>query len=466
MNSGSPSAPHDLIQRQRAFVQSGATRPLEFRRAQLQKLRDALEASEAALLGALHADLRKPAAEAYLGEVGFVLSEIRHTLRNLPAWMKPQPRRVPLLAWPGQGFIHPEPFGVALIIGPWNYPLQLLLLPLVGAVAAGNCAVLKPSELAPHTAAAVAKLIREVFAEEYIAVCEGEREVAEALLRERFDKIFFTGSTSVGRAVMAAAAKHPTPVTLELGGKCPCIVCADAPLEVTARRIAWGKFMNAGQTCVAPDFVLVDRRIREELVKSLQQAIREFYGENPQQSPDYGRIINRRHFNRLTSLLGAGHVAHGGQHDAQDLYLAPTLLTDVPPESPVMQEEIFGPILPVLVFDQLDDALALLRDRPTPLALYLFTQDRAAQERMLAEARSGGVCFNDTVVHILGKQLPFGGLGESGLGTYHGKASFDCFTHCRPAVRRSFRFDAKLRYPPPKVSLETLKRVGRFLLGG
>lgn len=466
MNSGSPSAPHDLIQRQRAFFQSGATRPLEFRRAQLQKLRDALEAGEAALLGALHADLRKPAAEAYLGEVGFVLSEIRHTLRHLPTWMKPQPRRVPLLAWPGQGFIHPEPFGVALIIGPWNYPLQLLLLPLVGAVAAGNCAVLKPSELAPHTAAAVAKLLREVFAEEYIAVCEGEREVAEALLRERFDKIFFTGSTKIGRSVMAAAAQHLTPVTLELGGKCPCIVCADAPLEVTARRIAWGKFMNAGQTCVAPDFVLVDRRIREELVRSLLQAIREFYGENPQQSPDYGRIINRRHFDRLTSLLGAGCVAHGGQHDAQDLYLAPTLLTDVPPESSVMQEEIFGPILPVLVFDQLADALALLRDRPTPLALYLFTQDRAAQERVLAEARSGGVCFNDTVVHILGKQLPFGGLGESGLGTYHGKASFDCFTHYRPAVRRSFRFDAKLRYPPPKVSLETLKRVGRFLLGG
>lgn len=466
MNSGSPSAPHDLIQRQRAFFQSGATRPLEFRRAQLQKLRDALEAGEAALLGALHADLRKPAAEAYLGEVGFVLSEIRHTLRHLPTWMKPQPRRVPLLAWPGQGFIHPEPFGVALIIGPWNYPLQLLLLPLVGAVAAGNCAVLKPSELAPHTAAAVAKLLREVFAEDYIAVCEGEREVAEALLRERFDKIFFTGSTKIGRSVMAAAAQHLTPVTLELGGKCPCIVCADAPLEVTARRIAWGKFMNAGQTCVAPDFVLVDRRIREELVRSLLQAIREFYGENPQQSPDYGRIINRRHFDRLTSLLGAGCVAHGGQHDAQDLYLAPTLLTDVPPESSVMQEEIFGPILPVLVFDQLADALALLRDRPTPLALYLFTQDRAAQERVLAEARSGGVCFNDTVVHILGKQLPFGGLGESGLGTYHGKASFDCFTHYRPAVRRSFRFDAKLRYPPPKVSLETLKRVGRFLLGG
>ena len=466
MNLGSSSAPHDLIQRQRAFFRSGATRPLEFRRAQLQKLRDALEASEAALLGALHADLHKPAAEAYLGEVGFVLSEIRHTLRHLPAWMKPQRRRIPLLAWPGQGFIHPEPFGVALIIGPWNYPLQLLLLPLVGAVAAGNCAVLKPSELAPHTAAALAKLIRGVFAEEYIAVCEGEREVAEALLRERFDKVFFTGGTNVGRIVMAAAAQHLTPVTLELGGKCPCIVCADAPLEVTARRIAWGKFMNAGQTCVAPDFVLVDRRIREELVRSLQQAIREFYGENPQQSPDYGRIINRRHFDRLTGLLDAGRVAHGGQHDAQDLYLAPTLLTDVPLDASVMQEEIFGPILPVLAFDRLADALALLRDRPTPLALYLFTQDRAAQKRVLAEARSGGVCFNDTVVHILGKQLPFGGLGESGLGTYHGKASFDCFTHYRPAVRRSFRFDAKLRYPPPKVSLETLKRVSRFLLGG
>lgn len=454
------------VQRQRAFFQSGATRPLEFRRAQLRKLHDALEANESALLGALQADLRKSAHEAWASEIGFVMSDLRHALRHLPTWMKPQRRRTPLMAWPARGFVQPEPYGVALIIGPWNYPLQLLLSPLVGALAAGNCAVLKPSEFAPHTAAAIAKLVRENFAEKYVAVVEGERDAAEALLRERFDKIFFTGSTNVGRTVMAAAARHLTPITLELGGKCPCLVCADAPLDITARRIAWGKFMNAGQTCVAPDFVWVDRRIRHDLVLALKQTIREFYGENSQQSPDYGRVINRKHFDRLTRHLGSGQIVHGGQHDATELYLAPTIVTDLPPDAPVMQEEIFGPILPVLDFDSLDDALTRLRDRPTPLALYLFTKDRAIQARVLAETRSGGVCFNDTVTHILGKDLPFGGLGESGLGAYHGKASFECFTHCRSVLRRSFRFDVKFRYTPPRVSLATLKRAYRFLLGG
>jgi aldehyde dehydrogenase (NAD+) len=453
------------IQRQRTFFQSGGTRSLEFRRAQLRRLHEALEANESALLAALHADLRKSAHEAWAGELGFVLSDLRHALRHLPGWMNPERRRTPLLAWPARGFVQPEPYGVVLIIGPWNYPLQLLLSPLAGALAAGNCAVLKPSELAPHTAAALAKLVRENFAEEYVAIVQGEREVAEALLRERFDKIFFTGSTNVGRAVMAAAAQHLTPVTLELGGKCPCLVCADAPLDITARRIAWGKFMNAGQTCVAPDFVLVDRRVREGALAALRRALQQFYGEDARKSPDYGRIINRRHFDRLSRLLEAGRIAHGGQRDAEDLYLAPTILTDVPLDAPVMREEIFGPILPVLDFDTLDDAIALLRGRPTPLGLYLFTNDRAAQARVLAETRSGGVCLNDTILHILGKDLPFGGLGESGMGEYHGKAGFDCFSHRRSVLHRSLAFDPRLRYPPVRTRLSTLKRAYRFLLG-
>jgi aldehyde dehydrogenase (NAD+) len=455
-----------LIRRQRDYFDSGATRSLDYRRAQLRKLHDALVVSEPALLSALHADLRKSPQEAYTAEIGFVLSEIRYALRHLPAWMSPQRRRPPLLAWPGRGWVQPEPYGVVLIIGPWNYPLQLLLSPLVGALAAGNCAVLKPSEFAPHTAAAVDQLIRTTFSEEYVAVVPGEREAAEALLRERFDTIFFTGSTSVGRAVMAAAARHLTPVTLELGGKCPCLVCADAPLEITARRIAWGKFMNAGQTCVAPDFVLADRRISEPLVSALIRAIRQFYGDDPQRSPDYGRIINPKHLDRLTGCLGSGQIAHGGQHDPDDLYLAPTILTGVTADAPVMQEEIFGPILPVLEFNKLDDALGSLRQRPTPLALYLFTRDRATQDRLLSATRSGGVCLNDTIVHMLGKDLPFGGLGDSGLGAYHGQASFDCFTHYRSVLRRSFWFDLKLRYPPLRVSLATLKRASRWLLGG
>jgi acyl-CoA reductase-like NAD-dependent aldehyde dehydrogenase len=454
------------VQCQRAFFQSGATRPLEFRRTQLRKLQEAMAAQEHVLVAALHADLRKSPHEAYTTEIGLVASELRHALRHLPAWMKPRRRGAPLLAWPAGAFIRPEPYGVALIIGPWNYPLQLLLSPLVGAMAAGNCAVLKPSEFAPHTAAAIRQLISATFPAEYIAIVQGERLAAEALLREKFDTIFFTGSTSVGRAVMGAAARQLTPVTLELGGKCPCIVCADAPIEVTARRIAWGKFMNAGQTCVAPDFVLVERAVRDDLVRALKQAVREFYGEAPQQSPDYGRIINRRHFERLTGYLGSGRVVHGGQQEADDLYLAPTILTDVSPDAPVMQEEIFGPILPVLEFERLEDALARLRNRPIPLALYLFTKSRAIQESVLDGCRSGGVCLNDTVTHMVGKNLPFGGLGESGMGAYHGQASFDCFTHRRSVLRRSLAVDPKLRYPPPRISLATLKRAFRFLLGG
>ncbi|MCX8092367.1 MAG: aldehyde dehydrogenase family protein [Verrucomicrobiae bacterium] len=454
-----------LLRQQRASFQTGATRSLEFRRAQLRRLQAALERHEASLLEAIHADLRRAAHDAYLSEIGFVLREIHYALRNLPAWMKPQRRSVPLLARPGRAWVQPEPLGVALILGPWNYPVQLLLLPLVSALAAGNCAVLKPSEFAPHTAEAIARLIRDTFSEDYVAVCPGGRDVAEALLREQFDKIFFTGGTAAGRAVMAAAAKHLTPVTLELGGKCPCLVCADAPLEVTARRIAWGKFMNAGQTCVAPDFVLAEQPIRHRLLEALQRAVREFYGDDPRQSPHYGRIVNRRHFERLTGLLNAGRIVCGGQQDVDTLYLAPTILADVPPDAPVMQEEIFGPILPVLTFEQLDEALAKLADRPTPLALYLFTNDRAVQQRVLARTRSGGVCLNDTVMHLLSKDLPFGGLGESGMGAYHGRAGFEAFSHYRSVLRRGFWPDFRLRYPPPRVGLPTLRRMARWLLG-
>jgi aldehyde dehydrogenase (NAD+) len=453
------------IERQRAFFRTGATRPLGFRRAQLREFADAIERHEPALFDALHADLRKSPHQAYTTEIGLVRAEIQSARRHLPAWMKAQRRRTAMLSWPSRGWVQPEPRGVALIIGPWNYPFQLLLSPLVGAVAAGACAVLKPSEFAPHTAAAIAQLIGEAFAPEFVAVVQGERDAGEALLREKFDAIFFTGSTPVGRAVMAAAAKHLTPVTLELGGKCPCLVCADAAVDVAARRITWGKFMNAGQTCVAPDFVLADRRIRAPLVSAIKRTIREFYGDNPQHSPDYGRIVNRRHFERLTGYLAAGQITHGGQRDAEDLYLAPTILTDVTWGSPVMQEEIFGPVLPVLEFDDLATALAQLRDRPTPLALYLFTRDRVTHHRVLAGTPSGGVCLNDTISHMLGNGLPFGGLGESGLGAYHGRASFDCFTHYRSVLSRPMAYDLTFRYPPPRASLKTLKRIFRFLVG-
>lgn len=455
----------ELIARQRAYFDRKVARALDFRLAQLHKLHDALESREQVLFEALYGDLRKSPHDAYATEVGLVLSEIRHAVRHLRTWMKPQRRRSPLFMWPARGFVQAEPYGVALIMGPWNYPVQLLLAPLVGAIAAGNCVVLKPSEFAAQTAGAIAEMIGATFSEEYIAVVQGNREVAEGLLREKFDKVFFTGSSHVGRAVLSAAACHLTPVTLELGGKCPCIVCADAPLDITARRIAWGKFMNAGQTCVAPDFVAVDHRIAKPFLEAMQRVIKEFYGSNPRHSTSYGRIVNRGHFDRLVGLLACGRAVCGGERDAQDLYIAPTILTEVGIETPVMQEEIFGPILPVLEFVEIDQVLCLLRARPTPLALYVFTKDRVMEEHVLAQTRSGGVCINDTVSHMIGHGLPFGGLGESGMGAYHGKASFDVFSHCRSVLRRSFAFDPRMRYPPQRFGLRTLKRAYRFFLG-
>lgn len=451
-----------LIARQRAFFQTGATAAADFRRRQLEALQDALIRREADLLAALHADLRKNPQEAYAAEIGHVLGEIRHAHKNLRSWMKPEHRRAPFFAWPSRAALHREPYGVALIIGPWNYPLQLLLAPLVGAIAGGNTAVLKPSEFAPHTAAVVVAMIAETFDEEFIAVVEGGQDCAEALLREKFDTIFFTGSTRIGRAVMSAAARQLTPVTLELGGKCPCIVAADAPIDMTARRIVWGKFMNAGQTCVAPDHLWVDRRIAPALLDALRKAIRDFYGEDPQHSPDYGRIIHRRHFDRLHAMLMDGSIVHGGRADPDDLYLEPTILTNVVEDSAVMGEEIFGPILPVLEYDEIDEVLTILRGQPLPLALYLFTADRTLQDRVLAETRSGGVCINDTISHIIGRDLPFGGVGESGMGSYHGRASFECFTHQRAVLRRSLWIDPAFRYPPPRASLAALKRLMRF----
>lgn len=437
---------------------------MEFRRAQLERLAVALERHEAKLLAALHADLRKSPTQGYATEIGLVHAEIRHAQKHLGRWAAPRRCRTPWFVAPARGWVQPEPFGVALVLGPWNYPVQLLLTPLVSAIAAGNCAVLKPSELAPRTAEAMTALVRENFAEEFISMVNGGAEVAEALLRERFDKIFFTGSTRVGRVVMAAAARHLTPVTLELGGKCPAIVCADAAVEQAARRIAWGKFMNAGQTCVAPDFVLVQRGARATFVTALKQAIQQFYGEHPGQCEDYGRIVNAHHFERLAGYLGDGKVVHGGAHDAKDLFIAPTILAEVSPTAPVMQDEIFGPILPVLEFEKLDAALAMLRERPAPLALYVFTRDRATQALVLAETRSGGACVNDVVSHMVGTGLPFGGLGESGLGAYHGRAGFDAFTHQRSVLRRARWVDPPFRYPPPKLALAGLKRAIKFLL--
>jgi aldehyde dehydrogenase (NAD+) len=454
-----------LVQRQRDFFQSGATRSLAFRRAQLEKLLAALNEFEAPLLAALKADLGKSEFQGYASEFGLVQSEIRHSLKNLARWTRPQRKPTPWFVQPARGWVQPEPYGVALILGPWNYPAQLLLAPLVAAIAAGNCVMLKPSELAPATATVVMELVHKTFAPEFVGTATGGPEVATELLQIRFDKIFFTGSTRVGRVVMSAAAQHLTPITLELGGKCPAMVCADAPIELAARRIAWGKFLNAGQTCVAPDFVLVQRSIRAPFVAAMQAALQKFYGADPGTSPDYGRIINQKHFDRLVAYLADGNVWHGGTQERATRFIAPTILGEVNWNSPVMQEEIFGPILPVLEFERLDEVVAQLQSRPTPLALYLFTQDRATETRLLTEVRSGGVCLNDTISHMVGTGLPFGGLGESGLGAYHGQAGFAAFSHQRAVLRRGTWWDPPFRYPPQQLSLTALKKAFRFLLG-
>lgn len=456
----------DTVRRPRDYFATGVTRPLAFRREQLQKLAAALQQQEPAILAGLQADLGRSPYQSFSSELGLVHAEINNALRHLARWMAPATRRTPWLVAPARGWVQAEPFGVALIMGPWNYPVQLLLAPLVSAIAAGNAVILKPSELAPRTAEALTAMIGATFPAEYITTVNGGSEVAEALLREKFDKIFFTGSPRVGRVVMAAAARHLTPVTLELGGKCPAIVCADAKVELAARRIVWGKFLGAGQTCVAPDHVRVHRNIREPFLQAMEKALLEFYGPDPRRSSDYGRIVNQRHFARLVNYLGDGKIFHGGKHDAQELYLAPTILTDVRLGSPVMQEEIFGPVLPVLEFDDIAATVTQLQAGPTPLALYLFTEDRMVEQKLIGEVRSGGVCVNDVISHMIGSGLPFGGLGESGFGSYHGRAGFEAFSHQRSVLRRGTWLDLPFRYPPQRFSVATLKRSLKFLLRG
>lgn len=452
-----------LLEVQRGFFATGGTRSLEFRRATLQRLRAALERSEGEVLEALREDLGRPAAEAYTSDVGIVLSELDQALRHLERWARPRKQRTPPLLFPATSWIQPEPYGCTLIIGPWNYPLQLVLVPLVSAVAAGNCAVIKPSELAPRSAEVIARIVGAAFGPEHVAVVQGDADAVQGLLAQRFDYIFFTGGTRVGRIVMSAAARFLTPLTLELGGKSPCIVAADADLAVAARRIAWGRFMNAGQTCVAPDFVLAHASVREELVRRLAQAVRDFYGDDPRRSPDFGRIVNTQHFDRLAAYLEDGRTVVGGQADREARYIAPTVLDKVQWDDAVMQEEIFGPILPVLEYESLTEAIARVRAMPAPLALYVFSADRDTQDRVLRELPSGGACINDTISHLLNPNLPFGGVGDSGMGGYHGRHGFDTFSHLRGVVRRGTWFDLAAKYPPYRTPLSVLRGLMRWL---
>ncbi len=446
------------IANQRAFFATGKTKEYKFRVAQLNKLLGLIQEHDQLILDAVHADLRKPAIEAYGSEVLGAFSEIKYVLKHLQAWMKPQKVGTPINLFPSSSYIYTEPLGVVLIIAPWNYPFALTIQPLIGAIAAGNCTILKPSEHAPHTSSAIAKIINNNFDPNFITAIEGGIETNQALLAEQFDHIFFTGGTAIGKIVMEAAAKHLTPVTLELGGKSPCIVDETCNLDITAKRIIWGKFYNAGQTCVAPDYLLVQKNIKPVLIEKLVAQVKTFFGENPQQSPDFGRIVNDRQFDRLVSLLNESPVLIGGNSDKCDRYIAPTLIDQVSPNSKIMAEEIFGPILPILEYDQLSDAIAFVNTQPKPLALYFFSSNKQNQERILQETSYGGGCFNDLIMHLGNPELPFGGVGHSGMGSYHGKASFDTFSHRKSVLKNSFRFDLKWRYPPYTMTLDTLKK--------
>ena len=436
------------MKRLRATYDSGLTRPLNWRLQQLRQLQQLLTDHEDSFLQALKSDLGKSNAEGWLTELGYLHSDIKHTMKHLGQWMKPKSVSQPLLAWPGRSQLYPEPLGVVLIIGAWNYPLQLLLSPLVAALAAGNCALVKPSELAPKTAELLERLLPDYLAAEAIQVMNGGADVAQELLSLRFDHIMYTGGGRVGRIVMKAAAEHLTPVTLELGGKSPAVVLADADIDVTARRIAWGKWLNAGQTCIAPDYVLVDESVHDELLNALKKAIQQFFGADPQLAEDYGRIVNQGHFERLVNYLKDGKIAFGGEYEPQERYIEPTVLTQVNSDSPLMQEEIFGPLLPLIKIKNLSEAVSFIRAREKPLALYGFSKSQRQLQQLTQQTHAGNQCNNDTLMFMLNPKLPFGGVGPSGMGRYHGKFGFDTFSHLKSVMSRPFKLDPDFRYPP------------------
>jgi len=439
-----------IVREAREAFASDKTRPEAFRRQQLFNLAKLVDENEAQLCAAVEKDLRKPPAETSLMENGMILSDITLTLKNLSKWMKPQYVDAPLVNKFDNPQIRYEPLGVVLIIGAWNYPIQLTLVPLVGAIAAGNCVVIKPSELSPHTAQLIAELIPRYLDTTCFKVINGAVAETTAVLEEKFDHILYTGSGNVAKIVMAAAAKHLTPVTLELGGKSPAIVDKNVDLNVAGRRIAWGRFVNAGQTCIAPDYVLCPRELQPQLIKSIGDAVKEFYGGSPKDSRDFSRIVNVNHFNRVKNLLKDGKVALGGEVDEKELFIAPTVLTDVNPDSSLMQNEIFGPLLPIVDCDSIEAAIKFVNNRDKPLSLYVFSSNKRVIEEVLNRTSSGGAVANDCLMHAGVHSLPFGGVGPSGLGAYHGKFSFDLFSHKKAVLVKDLSLESvnALRYPP------------------
>lgn len=448
-----------MLHAQRAYFGKGECKDVNFRIAQLKKLYQWICEHEQEIMDALYQDLNKSPFEAYATEIGIVKEEIKYTLKHLRKWAAPKRVRTPITQFPSKSFIYPEPYGVVLIMSPWNYPFQLTIAPLAGAMCAGNCAVVKPSAYSPATTRLMAGMIKELFSEEYIAVVEGGREANQALLDEKFDYIFFTGSVNVGKYVMEKASAHLTPVSLELGGKSPCIVDETADIKLAARRIVWGKFLNSGQTCVAPDYILVQRSVKDKLIKQIGKCIRKMYGRDALANEEYPKMINEKHFDRVLGLMEGAHIVSGGESDRARLKIAPTILDQVNWESAVMQEEIFGPLLPVLTFYDIKEVIQMVNARPEPLALYYFTKDKRREGKVLKHISYGGGCINDTVVHLATSYMPFGGVGNSGMGGYHGKDSFDTFTHRKSIMKKSLLIDVPIRYAPFKNKLVLLKKI-------
>lgn len=436
-----------IIADQRTFFNSGETREVRFRIRQLKKLRDALETYESRLLTSLKEDLNKPELEAWSTEMGVLIAEIDFNLCHIRSWVRPQRVPTSLFFMPGKSRIYSEPFGVALIIGPWNFPVKNIFGPALAAMSAGNCSILKPSENAPHTAQVLADMVEEYFDPEYMTVVQGGVPETTELLTHKFDYLFFTGGTEIGKIIYQAAAKHLTPVTMELGGKSPCIVDDNSNIETAAKRIAWGKLLNSGQVCIAPDYVLVRKSVKSELIEKLKKAIDGFYEGDPKGSKDYARIVNDGHFERVKNLI-EGDVIIGGETDAKERYIAPTVIDNVKLTDKVMQEEVFGPVLPLIEYEDIDEAISIINKGEKPLALYLFSKSYDTRDKVLAETSSGGVCINETIMNFGSIELPFGGVGNSGFGAYNGKIGFDTFSHKKGVMTKSFMFDVKQKYPP------------------
>ncbi|WP_342551307.1 aldehyde dehydrogenase [Paenibacillus sp. FSL R7-0652] len=451
----------EILDKQKKFFRSGTTRSAETRIERLTRLKEGIQKYESRLIEALYLDLGKSEFESYTTEIGFMLDSISHTIRKIKKWVKPVKVKTQVALLGSKSYIMPEPYGVVLIIGPFNYPFQLLIEPLVGAIAAGNTAVLKASENTPAVSAAVRELIAEVFEPEYVHVVEGAKDTTTALIHAPFDYIFFTGSVPVGKIVMQAAARNLVPVTLELGGKSPVIVDEQADIQVAAERIIWGKLLNTGQTCIAPDYLLVHERVKQPLIEAMKAAIVTFFGTDIQKNKDYGRIVNHSHFKRLTTLIerDRNQVIYGGASDEGDRFIEPTLIDAESWDAAAMEDEIFGPILPIISYGHLDEAVNEIVKRPKPLALYLFTSDQAVQDKVLTEVSFGGGCINDTITHVANPRLPFGGVGHSGIGSYHGRYSFETFSHMKSILKKSTKLNPPVLYPPYENKLKLIKRL-------